>query len=346
MIIRWILSIIFFVLVSSPVYALNNPFEKKEVIDIGSGVSWNIKDDSAVKTVKGKEGRYFQLIYNKTQLQLVITKDAAGQRAVHFSQMAIVDMRIDGEQQPLFRWCLLHQERQSRFLQQGLEVKDDICLISGDQGMFTINLDKAMLAALERGRHLVLLIRPYRTTIKLNYDLSDFKTMTTTLLRESTPVVKKVVVPIPVAVTAKPVKIQKKCWAGPPAKYTKIKAVEYSCNDAVAKKEARSRISQLVSDERAKQDKLKTSQERKKQELEAQRKKEDVLRKHEQQSQSEAEAAAIAASKVKQSEIGNEITAKMVGLCKKLWDKGEHRCYCQKYIKFAPANIRALPTCE
>jgi len=31
---------------------------------------------------------------------------------------------------------------------------------------------------------------------------------------------------------------------------------------------------------------------------------------------------------------------------KKLWDKGEHRCYCQKYIKFAPANIRALPTCE
>jgi len=180
--------------------------------------------------------------------------------------------------------------------------------------MFTINLDKAMLAALERGRHLVLLIRPYRTMIKLNYDLSDFKTMTTTLLRESTHVMKKAVVPIPVAATVKPVKIQKKCWAGPPAKYTKIKAVEYSCGDVVAKKEARSSISQLVSDERAKQDKLKILQERKKQELEAQRKKENVLRKHEQQRQSEAEAAAIAASKVKQSEIGNEITAKMVGL--------------------------------
>jgi len=346
MIIRWIFSTVFFCLISSPVYALNNPFEKKEVIDIGSDVSWQIKDDSAIKTVKGKRGRYFQLIFNKTQLQLAITKDAAGRHAEHFSQLAIMDMRIDGEQQPLFRWCLLHQERQNRFLQQGLEVKGDICLVGGDQGMFTINLDQTMLAALKRGRHLVLLIRPYRTTIKLNYDLSDFNSMTTALLRKSEPAVKKVAITIPQAATVKSVKKQKKCWAGPPAKYTKIKAVEYVCDDIVAKKEAKSRISQLVSKERAKQEKQKSLQERKKQELETQRKKEDIARKHEQQRQSETEAAAIAASKVKQSEISNEITTKMVGLCEKLWDKGEHRCYCQKYIKFAPANIRALSTCK
>ena len=59
-----------------------------------------------------------------------------------------------------------------------------------------------------------------------------------------------------------------------------------------------------------------------------------------------AEAAAIAASQAKQAKIGGEITMKMVRVCKKYWDKGEHRCYCQKYIEHAPKSIQESSTCE
>ena len=60
----------------------------------------------------------------------------------------------------------------------------------------------------------------------------------------------------------------------------------------------------------------------------------------------QAETAAIAASQANQLKINDNITQKMVNVCKKYWDKGEHRCYCQKYIEHAPSNIRANSSCK
>jgi hypothetical protein len=58
------------------------------------------------------------------------------------------------------------------------------------------------------------------------------------------------------------------------------------------------------------------------------------------------EAAAIAASEIKQAQLSDEITQKMLKVCDKYWSKGEHRCYCQKYIEHAPASIQASSTCK
>ena len=150
----------------------------------------------------------------------------------------------------------------------------------------------------------------------------------------------------PVAATkSKPARVKKKCWAGPPAKYKNIKPVEYDCNDTTAKIDAERWIANLVNKEKEKERKLaaekekqrKLAEEKKQAELAAKLKQEELLK---------AEAAAIAASEAKQAQINNEIKQKMLKVCKKYWDKGEHRCYCQKYIDEAPASIQASSTCK
>ena len=60
----------------------------------------------------------------------------------------------------------------------------------------------------------------------------------------------------------------------------------------------------------------------------------------------QAEAVAIAASEAKQAQIGGEIEQKMIKVCDKYWSIGEHRCYCQKYIEHAPAEIQSNSTCN
>ena len=59
-----------------------------------------------------------------------------------------------------------------------------------------------------------------------------------------------------------------------------------------------------------------------------------------------AEAAAVAASQANQAQLGSEISQKMIKVCEKYWSKGEHRCYCQKYIQHAPSEIQASSTCQ
>ncbi len=41
-----------------------------------------------------------------------------------------------------------------------------------------------------------------------------------------------------------------------------------------------------------------------------------------------------------------EIAQKMIKMCEKYWSKGEHRCYCQKYIEYAPDDIQKNSTCK
>lgn len=77
-----------------------------------------------------------------------------------------------------------------------------------------------------------------------------------------------------------------------------------------------------------------------------QEKQKALAEKEKQEKLLQAEAAAIAASQAKQAKISDEISMKMIKVCEKYWNKGEHRCYCQKYIEHAPASIQESSTCD
>ena len=59
-----------------------------------------------------------------------------------------------------------------------------------------------------------------------------------------------------------------------------------------------------------------------------------------------AEQLAITDSLLKHRQAFDEITKKMVAVCNKVWTKGKHRCYCEKYIEYAPAGIKSNPSCS
>lgn len=335
------LFILFFICFNVSAMNVNNPFAKNESLNIGKDIAWNIDKQMvlATKSSSDDKGNYYHLQFDNKQLKLSISTDADGSEPKQFSQLEIKDVEIDGKQSPLFKWCLTNQERHSRFLQQGLSVKKDICVIDGDAGTFIMMLNKDTLMSLQQGSRLLIMLKPFRTPLELNYDISDFRDMY--LVLNAKPEPKSKTIPV-VAVVAQP---NKKCWAGPPAEYTHIKAVEYACNDTVAKIDAETWVTRLVSLEKAKEQKLAAEKEKQLKLAEEKRKKE-LAEKLKQEEKLKAEAAAIAASEAKQAQISGEITRKMISVCDKFWSKGEHRCYCQKYIEHAPASIQASSTCD
>ena len=58
-----------------------------------------------------------------------------------------------------------------------------------------------------------------------------------------------------------------------------------------------------------------------------------------------AEQAALAETEASRKVVNADITNKMLAVCQKKWAKGEHRCYCQKFIEHAPAGIESNPSC-
>ena len=347
---RFLLSFIVLCIFSFHVSAKssNNPFAKSEVLNIGKGISWNIDKELvlATKSTSDKKGSYYHLHYDNKQLKLIISSDAEGVVAKKFSQFEIKDVTIDGKRIPLFKWCLNNQQRHDRFLQQGLAVKKNVCSLDGNAGSFTMSLNKATLLSLQNGQRLSIKLSPFRTPLELNYDISDFKDMNLVLNTKVEPV----------AVVAPPEQganeINKNCWAVPPAKYNNIKPVEYDCGDETRKKEAETLVINLVKQEKAKEQKSAAmaaekaaERERQRKSLE-QRKQKALAETLKQEEKLQLEAVAIAASEVKQAQLNDEITQKMIKLCNKNWRKGEHRCYCQKYIEHAPASIKANSTCE
>ena len=107
----------------------------------------------------------------------MVSSDANGLSPKSFSNLEVKAFKIDGKQAPLFSWCLNNQQRHNRFLQQGLSVKKNICEINGEVGRFVIHLNRDTLMALQKGRQLTVVIKPFRTPIELNYDFSDFEEM-------------------------------------------------------------------------------------------------------------------------------------------------------------------------
>ena len=340
---RFYVSLLALCLISSNVFARSdNPFAKNDSLDIGTDSAWTIDKTAKVATKSKSDGKgsYYHLLFNNKQIELKITKDAAGAVPKEFSQLEIKDIEINGKQSSLFKWCLKNQERHDRFLQQGLSVKKNICSIDGLSGEFVMRLDKNTLDELKSGKSLSIMLKPFRTPLVLNYDISDFGGMYTAMNAKPAPVAAA-----PVAAAAVEAAPVKKCLAKAPAKYSSIKSLEYVCDDAAAKISAETKIAKQVEQEKAKERQV-VAEKEKQRKLAEEKRKAELAELARQEELRAAEAAAIAASEAKQAKIDNEITEKMVGMCRKFWEKGEHRCYCQKYIEHAPSDIQANSTCN
>ncbi len=218
----------------------DNPFVKNDRVNIGKDISWKInkKAVSATKSTSDNKGVYYHLGYDNKQIKLALSTDAKGLKPKKFNQLEIADVKLDGKQVSIFKWCLSNQQRHDRFLQQGLSVKNNVCVINSDDSSFTMRLNEEMKQMLQQARRLSIVLKPFRTRVELNYDISDFADMT-------------------LALNAKPeepaVVANKKCWAGPPAEYKSIKSVEYDCADEESKNDAEAWVTKLVNEEKAKQ---------------------------------------------------------------------------------------------
>lgn len=325
----------------------DNPFAKNASLTIGTEISWKIDKEAviATKTASDQKDSYYHLQFDNKQLKLMLSSDINGLNPKTFSQLEIKNVKIDGKQLPLFKWCLLNQQRHDRFLQQGLVVKKNICSIDGETGSFVMRLNKDTLQSLLQANRLSIMLKPFRTPLDLNYDISDFKEMTTALNARPEPE------PVLAAIAEKTVEIPvakqviKLCQAQAPKKYKNIKSVDYNCDDVSAKNKAENEVIALVDQQRAKEKKLQAEKDRQRK-LAEEKKQKALAEKLKQEQILQAEAVAIAASQLKQAQINDEITQKMLNVCKKFWDKDEHRCYCQKYIEHAPESIQASSRCE
>ncbi len=330
----------------------NNPFAKNKSVNIGKDVNWNIDKESVLATKSSSDGNgsYYHLQFDNKQIKLFVSSDAQGASPKSFTQLEINNVQIDGKQSSLFKWCLNNQQRHSRFLQQGLTVKKNVCVVNGNTGSFVMRLNRDTLAELKNGKRLSIVIKPFRTPLDLNYDISDFDNMILALNA------KPAAVFAAQAVNNAAANSNKKCWAGPPAKYKNIKSVEYDCSDATAKNDAETWVIKLVNQQKAKDQKVAAAQAKDLAEKNKERERLRLLAENKKQKQLaeklkleeavQIEQAAIAASVAKQAQIGDQITQKMLKVCDKHWSKGEHRCYCQKYIEHAPSNIQANSSCN
>jgi hypothetical protein len=344
-----ILTAIMGLVMCLPMLALanDNPFDKGESVTIGSGNAWVVKDKTATRS--GAYGdSFYHLFYDRKQLRLRITDGAEDNEvsARQYQQFAVEDVRVDGKRLPLFQWCLGNQQRHSRFLQQGLKVKQDVCNNRGEKGTFIMRLNAATLDTLKKGQTLSFKLKPFRTSLNVNFDISDF---TDVIAKLSTRVklVQQPQAPIPEIDLDKVVAFEK-CKAEPPKDFATITPIEYVCDDVTAKAEAEASIGALVAKERKLKIQLAAERERKlKQAAEAKKAKEEADKKAAEEAAAKLaeEQAALAAAEASKKEMNAEITNKMLAVCQKKWAKGEHRCYCEKFIAHAPAGIESDPSC-
>jgi hypothetical protein len=324
-------------LISTQAFAAGgaNPFNRSVETTIGTNVSWQYKNDTAVKAGQDSldSDTYYHLVFDGNSLSLKLSGDKAytPENARHFEQFAVNDVKIDGKRIPLFQWCLDHQEKQSRFLQQGLAVEKNICENRGENGLFTMTLNRNTLDALKKGKTLSFVIKPFRTTNIVNFSLADFSSMVARVMPEQAQAKAK---------TSASTATVSVCTVKPPMGFETIKPVQYPCNSVVDESHASKTMADQVSQVRKKREA--EIEKKRKAELEKKKKEEEAHKQLE--LKQKQEAAAIAASKLKQQELSQEITSKMLAMCKSAWSRGENRCYCEKYIDQAPANIKAMPS--
>lgn len=332
-----------------PIVALanDNPFDKGETIKVGSDHEWVIKGKTATRS-GSDSGNFYHLFYDRKQLRLRITDGAEDSEvsARQYQSFAVEDVKVDGKRLPIFQWCLGNQQKHSRFLQQGLKVKQNVCSNRGEKGTFIIRLNAATLDTLKNAQSLSFKLKPFRASINVEFDVSDFLDVVAKL---STTVkqVQKPQAPVPVVDLDKVI-ASKTCKAIPPKAFARIEPVEYACDDATAKAEAEASIEAIVVKERQRKAELAAERERKlKEAAEAKKAKElaDKKATAEAAAKLAAEQAALAAAEASKKEMSADITNKMLAVCQKKWAKGEHRCYCEEFLEHAPAGIESDPSC-
>ena len=314
MVIR-VLTAVIVLIMCSPMMALanDNPFDKSVSVKIGSENKWSINGKMATRSGTNSSD-FFHLSFDRKQLSLRITSGAEDSEASarQYEHLAVEDVQVDGKRLSLFRWCLKNQQKHNRFLQQGLKVKQGVCSNEGQRGTFIMRLNVATLEALKKGQTLSFMIKPFRTSMTVSFDISDFSDVVAKLSGK-------------VKSTQKmPQMATEICKENPPKGFAKIKSIEYACKDAAAKNKAKASIKKMVANER----KLKKDNA-------AKNKVENKV----------VEQAAIAETEASKQEMNEDITNKMLAICKKKWETGEHRCYCEKFIKYAPPSIESDPSC-
>lgn len=338
----------------------NNPFDKAIVVTAGHNITWQFGEQTATKSVKAKDGTWYHLFYDGLRLRLRLTGSAEDSQygARQFEDFEVDDVTVDGRRLDVFQWCLNNQAGHNRYLQQGLTVRKEICQNLGEQGTFVMRLTKETIAALESGTTLEYELRPYRTTVRVRFTIDDFDRVNTEFARQQEEKLAAVraqeeraiaeakaraeaaaalAAPPPVAETPKP-KPKPRCKISPPESFAEIEAVAYDCDNVAARINAQASIDLKVEELQAQRRQAAAEAERKRKEAEAARlAREEELRR---------EQEALAASAAVQAELSSDIAKKMIAVCEKKWAEGEHRCYCQKYIEFAPEDIRANSSCD
>jgi len=323
----------------------SNPFAKDKHFDFGTDIAWNTSGESMTKTV-AVEDTYYHLFFDGRQLRLRITTGAADDEnsAKSFDAFAVNDVLIDGERNAIFQWCLNNQERHSRFLQQGLSVKKDICVNDGAHGVYTMQLNQQTVDSLLNGSKLTFVLKPYRTPVELSFDITDFKAAVTRMQQTRAAALAAIrPAASPTSSVAKGVAVaavvpKMKCKLNPPAEFAEIKTIEYACDDEAEKSKAKATLSAQIDKAIAAREKLAVEKERKRKLAEQARLAQEEKARREQE--------ALAASAALQQELSSDIAKKMIAVCKKKWALGEHRCYCEKYIEYAPAGIESDPSCD
>jgi len=327
----------------------DNPFDKGKSVNIGSDNEWLIKNKTATRS-GSDAGNFYHLFYDRKQLRLHITDGAEDSEASakKFQHLAIEDVKVDGKRLPVFQWCLGNQQKHTRFLEQGLKVKKGVCKNEGEVGTFSMRLNAATLGVLKNGQTLSFKIKPFRSSLNVNFDISDFSNMAVSLKPKKLPVQEQAVQ----AAVVEKVIVPEKCLANPPKGFAKIKSAEYLCNDAAAKDEAEAGIAALVVKERKRVVKRAAEQERKRKQAaaaaekaKAEKQAKALADKKAEEERIAAEQAALAEAEASKQLMNADITNKMLAVCQKKWAVGEHRCYCEKFIEHAPEGIASDPSC-
>ncbi len=334
-----LLTVLIFTSTSSNAAVDSNPFAKNKHYDFGKDIAWNISSESITKTVFA-DNIYYHLYFDGRQLRLRITTTAADDdsSAKSYDTLAVNDVIFDGKRNPVFQWCLNNQDRHSRFLQQGLSVNKDICINDGAHGVYTMQVNQQTVDSMLNGSKLTIVLKPYRTPVELNFDITDFRTAVAEMqqARTATLAASKPAAPAHQLTSAAAPKA--KCTLRPPAEFAEIKTIEYVCDDEAEKSQAKASLSTQIDKALATREKLAVEKERKQKIAEQARlEKEEKARR---------EKEALAASAALQQELSSDIAKKMIGVCQKKWAAGEHRCYCEKYIEYAPAGIESDPSCD
>lgn len=363
-----IFAIIFAVTVSTQsVAALNNPFNKVSNVHVGSDVGWIIDQGSVNKTstVSDNDGIFYRLILSQTELSLRLMDSSSGKdaNALTFEQLTIEDIQLDSKTSTLFNWCLNNQQSHNRYLQQGSKVKKGICQNRGGEGLFVMKLNQATYDLLKKTSNITFVIKPYRKTAIVSFDVSELSNLFARLSGAKVPasVAKRMTVPKP-AMAAKSVVVAKKlsrflsrpaanvvpvanaktktvkvCKLKPPAGFSSIKTVNYKCDDVAAKNSARKKLAVEIRKIKAQNEKLALARQKHSKQARA--------KNLELEEDKRREAEAIAAIERQTIRIRNEVSEKMIGMCRKKWAEGKHRCYCEPYLEFAPAGIKSDASC-